>query len=131
MILIDTSAWIEFLRDTGSPVAQRVETFIRDDAPMATCDTVVMEVLAGAGSEPAANDLMRLLDRCRFYPTRPLFDSTGSAAIYRACRRAGLTPRRLNDCAIASVALQHGLSVLHTDRDFEHIAEVTGLLVER
>ena len=130
MILIDTSAWIEFLRDTGSPVARRVEALIEEDAVLGTCDTVVMEVLAGAANEPAAGDLMRLLDRCRFYPTRPLFDSTGSAAIYRACRRAGFTPRRLNDCAIASVALTHGLSVLHTDRDFEHIASVTGLLIE-
>lgn len=131
MILVDTSAWIEFLRDTGSPIAQGVETLIRDDAPLATCDTVVMEVLSDAIDEPAANDLMRLLDRCRFYPTRPLFDSTGSAAIYRACRRAGFTPRRLNDYAIASVALEHQLSMLHTDRDFEHIATVTGLLLEQ
>lgn len=130
MILVDTSAWIEFLRDTGSPVAQRLETLLGDDAPIATCDTVVMEVLAGTRDEPAASDLMRLLDRCRFNPTRPLFDSTGSAAIYRACRRAGFTPRRLNDCAIASVALEHQLSVLHTDRDFEHIATVTGLVLE-
>jgi hypothetical protein len=131
MILIDSSAWIEYLRDTGSPICERVDALVRSDAPIATCDTVMMEILAGASSEREAIDLMRLLDRCRFYPARPLFDATGAAAVYRACRRGGFTPRRLNDSLIAAIALEHGLPILHQDRDFEHIAELTGLLVER
>jgi len=130
MILVDSSAWIEFLRATGSPTCERVEELLAEDVPIATCDTVVMEILAGGRSERAAHDLIRLLDRCRFFPNRPLFDSTGAASLYRACRRAGVTPRRLNDCAIAAVALEHDLSVLHRDRDFDRISLVSGLLVE-
>ena len=130
MILIDTSAWIEFLRDTGSSVCQRVGELLEEETPIATTDTVVSELMAGPTDERQANELMRLLDRCRFYPTRPLFDSTRAAAVYRTCRRSGFTPRQLNDCFIAAVALEHGLVVLHKDRDFERIAEVAGLLVE-
>lgn len=130
MILVDTSAWIEFLRGTGSETCQRVEDLLEDEAPIATCDTVVSELMAGPTDERQAKELMRLLDRCRFYPTRPLFDSTGAAAVYRTCRRAGFTPRQLNDCLIAAVALEHDLVVLHMDRDFERIAETTGLLVD-
>jgi predicted nucleic acid-binding protein len=103
---------------------------LEEGSPIATCDTVMMEILAGTTSERAAADLMRLLDRCTFYPVRPLFDSTGAAAIHRSCRRAGFTPRRLNDCLVAAVALEHDLTVLHRDRDFERIAEVTGLRIE-
>ncbi len=131
MILVDSSAWIEYLRDTGSPVCDRVEGLLREEASIAVCDTVIMEILAGSTSEQAASELLRLLDRCRFFPSRPLFDSTGAADIYRACRRAGYTPRRLNDCAIAAVALAHGLTVLHAHRDFDGIAEITGLLIEQ
>jgi predicted nucleic acid-binding protein len=130
MILIDTSAWIEYLRDTGSVVCERVNELLGDGGPVATCDTVVSELLAGPTDERRANDLMRLLDRCRFYPVRPLFDFTGAAGIYRACRRSGFTPWQLNDCLIAAVALEHGLAVLHEDRDFERIAGVTGLLID-
>lgn len=130
MILLDTSAWIEYLRDTGSSACQRVNDLLIDDEPVATCDTVISELLAGPKDEYHANELMRLLDRCHFYPTRPLFDSTGAAAIYRACRRSGFTPRRLNDCFIAAVALENGLVVLHTDRDFDRIADVTGLMID-
>lgn len=129
-ILVDTSAWIEFLRDTDSPTCRRVDELLRVGAPIATCDTVLMEILAGSTNERQSRELMRLLDRCRFYPTRPLFDSTAAASVYRACRRRGFTPRQLNDCLIAVVALEHGLAVLHRDRDFERIAEVTGLIAE-
>jgi predicted nucleic acid-binding protein len=130
MILIDTSAWIEYLRDTRSVECDRVTDLLESHTEIATCDTVLMEILAGAKSERQANDLMRLLERCRFYPTRPLFDSTGAADVYRRCRRSGFTPRRLNDCVIAAIALEHDLTVLQVDRDFAGIAEATGLRVE-
>jgi len=38
VILIDTSAWVEFLRGTGSPVCNLVEDLL--DAEIATCDAV-------------------------------------------------------------------------------------------
>ncbi len=46
MILVDTSAWIEFLRDTGSSVCNRVDETL--DTDLAICDPIRMEVLAGA-----------------------------------------------------------------------------------
>jgi hypothetical protein len=128
MILVDSSAWIEYLRDTGSATCRRVDELLSTDTPIATCDTVVMEILAGSTGERDATTLRRLLDRCRFFPTRPLFDSTGASDIYRACRRAGFTPRALNDCLIASVAMANGLEILHKDRDFDRIADATGSL---
>lgn len=130
MILIDTFAWIEYLRDTHSPACESAATLLENDTPVATCDTVLMEVLAGARTEQHLNDLTHLLERCRFHPSRPLFDSTGAADVYRTCRRSGFTPRRLNDCVIAAIALEHDLSILHAARDFAGIAEVTGLRIE-
>ena len=60
MILVDTSAWIEFLRDTGSPVCRRMDEVLAD--MVATCDPVRMEVLAGARSDSHLRDLRGLLD---------------------------------------------------------------------
>ena len=51
MILVDTSAWIEFLRDTGSTVCNRVEVLIESE--IAICDAIRMEVLAGASPTSA------------------------------------------------------------------------------
>ncbi len=49
MILVDTSAWIEFLRDTGSPSCERVAELL--GLEIATCDPIRMEVLAGVRDE--------------------------------------------------------------------------------
>ena len=58
MILIDTSAWIEFLRDTGSAICNRVEALLGSE--IAICDAVRMEVLAGARDERHLVSLRRL-----------------------------------------------------------------------
>ena len=97
MILIDTSAWIEFLRDTGSPVCNRVDALLAED--IAICDAVRMEVLAGARSEQHLQQLRRLLARATVLPTGPI-DYDHAAAIYRQCRGEGETVRKLIDCLI-------------------------------
>ena len=124
MILIDTSAWIEFLRDTGSPACTRVDQLLAGE--IGTCDPVRMEVLAGARDGSNLADLRRLLARATTLPTLTRhYDD--AASIYRRARAQGLTVRRLNDCLIAAIALDNGASLLHADRDFNVIAQVTGL----
>jgi len=127
LIVIDTSAWIEFLRDTGSPVCIRVDQSLGDD--IATCDPIRMEVLAGARDERQLVDLRRLLARASVIPTQPT-DYEEAAALYRVCRRNGETIRKLIDCLIASIAIRAGLSVLHADADFEVLARHTDLRSE-
>ena len=127
MILIDTSAWIEFLRGTGSGVCDRVDAALGEDT--ATCDPIMMEVFAGARDEPHLADLRRLLARSTLLPTLPRHYEA-AAGIFRAGRVQGLTIRRLNDCLIAAVAIGYGASLLHADRDFAAIAQVTELRID-
>ena len=127
MIVIDTSAWIEFLRDTGSPVCIRVDQLLGGD--VATCDPIRMEVLAGARDERHLVDLRRLLARASVIPTQPT-DYEEAAALYRICRRKGETVRRLIDCLIASITIRAGLPILHADADFEVLARHTDLRSE-
>jgi len=124
LILVDTSAWVEFLRDTGSPVCRRVDELIEGD--IAVCDPVRMEVLAGARHEGHLSDLRRLLARGTAVPTVP-GDYEDAAALYRACRRGGATVRKLVDCLIGAIAIRADLTVLHADADFEVLAHHTRL----
>ena len=124
MILVDTSAWVEFLRDTGSPVCERVDVLL--EADLATCDPVRMEVLAGARDERHLRELRRLLARGTSIPTLPT-DYEDAAAWYRTCRRNGETIRRLVDCLIAAVAIRADVELLHADADFEALARHTPL----
>ena len=100
VIVVDTSAWVEFLRDTGSPTCVRVKELLGAD--LATCDAIRMEVLAGARNERHRRDLGRLIARAALVPMRP-DDFDQAAALYRQCRRRGETVRVLMDCLIAAV----------------------------
>lgn len=127
MILVDTSAWIEFLRDTGSPACRRVDALL--DGGTATCDPVVMEVLAGARGEQHLSDLRRLLGRAELVRAESV-DFELAASLYRTCRRQGETVRKLIDCLIAATAVRAGLAVLHADSDFDVLARHTALRVD-
>lgn len=126
-ILVDTSAWVEFLRGTGSAEHLRLREMIESDFPLATTDTVVMEILAGARDRAGLDQLRRFLLHFRHFPTSGLADFEGAAEIYRRCRAEGETLRSLLDCVIASVAIRAGVPVLAQDRDYEVIARYTEL----
>lgn len=60
-----------------------------------------------------------------------LQDWEDAAQLYRTARRKGRTVRSSVACLIAAVALRTGSSVLALDRDFEALAEVSDLVLER
>lgn len=124
MIVVDTSAWIEFLRDTGSSVCSAVDSLL--DADIAICDAISMEVLAGARDEHHLSQLRGLLGRATMLPTTPA-DYDHAASLYRLCRRQGETVRKLVDCLIAAVAIRADAELLHADSDCAVLTRHTAL----
>ena len=124
--MVDSSAWIEFLRNTGSTVCNIVDEVLGRE--IAVCDAVRMEVLAGARDESHLLSLRRLLARAVVITTRAT-DYDDAAALYRRCRQQGETVRKLIDCLIASVAIRAGVPVLHTDTDFDLLARHSDLRI--
>lgn len=126
MIVVDTSAWVEFLRDTGTEVCLAVDDLLSQD--IAITDAISMEVLAGARDEAHLTQLRGLLARAMLLPTTPA-DYDQAAALHRACRRSGETVRKLIDCLIAAVTIQANGQILHADADFDTLARHTPLQV--
>lgn len=129
MLLADSSAWVEFLRSTGSPVNARMREAIRADE-VVVIDPVLLEVMAGSrpGQEEQLKRLLAEQDYRALVPREDWFDA---AWIHRHCRRAGLSVRKPLDCLIAAVAIRAGLPLLAADRDFDSIGRVAPLqLVE-
>ncbi|MHB2021949.1 MAG: type II toxin-antitoxin system VapC family toxin [Mycobacteriales bacterium] len=131
MSLVDTSAWIEFLRGTGSETDHAVRRLLEQDAQLHTTDVVMMEVLAGARDEQHQQQLRRLLARCEYLPVAGLASYEAAAAMYRTCRAAGEPVRTLSDCLIGAVALRAGVPVLHDDQDFDVLARHARVPAER
>jgi predicted nucleic acid-binding protein len=129
VILVDTSAWIEYLRGTGSRVHRKVRTLVESDERLATSEVVVMEVLAGARDDAHEERLRRLMLGCEVLPLDGLSDYEDAASLYRRCRRARKPVRSLTDCLIAVVVLRAGAEILHADRDFDTIARHAPLRV--
>ncbi len=126
MPIIDTSAWIEYLRGTGSRTNLEVRELIGYDALI--CDPVRMELLAGARDEKHVAQLEKFLARTTVIKTESI-DYDNGAAIYRACRKLGLTIRTHIDCLIAAIAIRTDTDLLHNDSDFDAIAQVTKLKI--
>ena len=124
MILIDTSAWIEFLRDTGSPVCNRLTAEL--DKEIAVSDPIRMELLAGARNEEHLEQLRSLLARYTHIHAQPV-DYEQAGILYRQCRVQGETVRKLTDCLIAAIAIRQGLPILHQDSDFDVLSRHTAL----
>jgi predicted nucleic acid-binding protein len=128
VIVADTSAWIEFLRATGSPVHLRMRRLIHGGAPVVTTEPVHLEVLAGPSADPLR--LRRMLATFPLLPVHGLDDYVAAANLYRAARARGHTIRSLVDCLIAAVAIRHDATVLAADRDYAALAAVSPLRLE-
>lgn len=122
MILVDSSAWIEFLRATGSVVHHRLRSALEGEDVLACTDVVVTEILAGAHDDADRDRLRRMLYGLEFLAVDGLVDYEEAAELYRLCRRGGQTPRQLSDCLIAVVAIRNDAELLCEDADFEVIA---------
>ena len=128
MIIADTSAWVEYDRGTGSATHLALRSLVKTEpSELAVTEPVLMEVLAGARTEERSIKLERLLRSFEWIPADPVADFVGAAKLYRACRRAGTTPRSLTDCMIANIALRTGAQILAADRDFADIAKIAPL----
>ncbi len=124
MILVDTSVWIEVFR---ARTRLRLENLVDFDE-VVTCLPVIQEVLQGFRDEQAfrlARDSMCALPTVESPLTLGVVEE--AVGLYRTARRQGFTVRSSVDCLVAACALRHGLTVLHRDRDYPALAEVSAL----
>jgi predicted nucleic acid-binding protein len=125
-VLIDSSAWIDFLR--GRPEAvRRVDSLLAEDRA-ATTAIVTAEVTSGARTRATFDEL-----RTRFAALPSLLppdDLWPRVAELRFALASRGSHAHLIDLAIASIAAQASHRLLSRDRDFGPIARAMGLDLE-
>lgn len=128
MILVDTSILIDFLSGRKTEGAEKLESMLSQKIPFGINSLIFQEVLQGASTEKDFGVLRDYLISQKFYHLKDPVQSYESAAmIYRDCRKRGITIRSTIDCLIAQTALEHDLLLLHSDKDFEAMAQVVPL----
>ena len=128
MYLVDTSVWILHF-SKNHPFDLR-EICAPDDRVL--CPPVYQEILQGIREDTVHRELQTILGAAEMVESpMPLSVWDEAADLYRAARRRGLTLRSTVDCLIAACALRHDLIVLHHDRDYDHLAQVSALRERR
>ena len=120
-VLVDSSAWIEFLNGHASPERDAVRTLIEGDDDVCTCGVVVAEVLQGIRSERSRREVEDLFGQMTLLEAPGLAPYVRAASLYRSLRQRGVTVRSTIDCLVAVLAEEHGCALLARDRDLSAI----------
>jgi predicted nucleic acid-binding protein len=126
VILVDTSAWVDFFRGRGRQAIEVDELLERDE--VALCGPVVTEIRRGLRSTSDRSRVLPLLSACHALPQPALlWEEAGELGWYLAKR--GAVVKSL-DLLIATYALTHRVPVLTSDSDFARMQRAgIGLLL--
>jgi predicted nucleic acid-binding protein len=127
VILVDTSAWVDFFRGTGRLANDVEEALVSGEA--AVCGPIVTELRRGLRRDHRSR-VLRALDGCRLLE-QPDDLWTLAGDLGAILGRRGLTVKTL-DLLIATYAIAHGAPLLTADSDFNGIARArVGLALAR
>lgn len=126
MILVDTSVWVDFFRNTPSPQAEWLDRHLGTEAILVG-DLVLAEVLQGFKSDKGFDEARKLLGQMEQIEIAGTAIAIEAARHYRRLRSAGVTVRGTVDVLIATRCITDGLRLLHSDRDFDGFAKHLGL----
>ena len=126
MILVDSSAWIDYFRGTATPQAEKLDSLLGTE-PIATGDLILTEVLQGFVSDRDFNQARKLLTSLVIVNVAGRDTAIQAAKNFRALRAHGVTVRKTIDTLIATRCIESGLLLLYSDRDFDPFVEHLGL----
>ena len=120
-VLVDTSAWVDFLNGFPSPAADALAELLQGDDDVCTCGIVVAEVFQGLRRELGREAIRRSFQDIVFLEPSGIHLYLRAAELYRALRQRGTTVRSTVDCIIAAIAEDNGCDLLARDRDMDAI----------
>ncbi len=124
MVLVDSSVWIDLLRNRSTrQTAILRELLPANDAALAP--VIYPEILQGAASREALATLRDYFRTLPFLlPAHPIETYEAAGALYALCRERGITPRSPHDCLVVRISVEHKAPLLHADRDFVALAKI-------
>jgi predicted nucleic acid-binding protein len=128
MVIIDTTVWIDYLRGIVSKETAWFESELKRQR-FGLTDLILCEILQGVPDENIARQVLRELSLFEIYDTGGEDMAVAAARNFRLLRQRGRTVRKTIDGLIATFCLRQGFSLLHCDRDYNHLEAVLGLSV--
>ncbi len=119
LVLIDTCAWIDFLRYQEGELGNQVAALIENNQAAIT-GVVIAELLQGVKTEKQQQQINLLINSVRSFPTQES-DWKNAGILLQELRKQGVT-LPLTDALIAAIAQHYQIKVLTIDKHFQHLS---------
>ncbi len=126
MVIVDTSAWVEYFRNGLPTVVSKVDRCLDQDL-VGIGDLVYCELMQGIRSSRHRTEVSSLLLSLPHFNMVGFHIAEKSAANYRFLRSKGVTVRKTIDVLIGTFCAEHGFQIVHHDSDFNLMAQHIGL----
>jgi predicted nucleic acid-binding protein len=118
MKLVDTSSWVEYLRDRDSAAGDAVEQLVLG-GEAAWCDVTLVELWHGVRGAKEKRELAEMENEIEHVPVdSPVWRLAAKLAL--RCREKGLTVP-ISNLVIAACAATHELELEHCDKHFNDL----------
>jgi predicted nucleic acid-binding protein len=126
VVIVDTSAWIEFFRNGEPAVVRKVDLCLEKNL-VGIGDLIYCEIMQGIKSPTERKTISALMLSLPRYDMVGFTIAEKAAENYRLLRVKGITIRKTIDVLIATFCVESGFQLVHYDRDFNNMAPVFGL----
>ncbi len=128
MVIIDTTVWIDYLKGVSNKETNYLDREVARQR-FGLTDLILCEILQGISDEKLFTRVLQELRKFELFETGGADLAIEAARNFRRLRQHGHTVRKTIDSLIATFCLQHGHSLLHRERDFDHFEVLLGLTV--
>jgi len=127
LVLVDTSAWIDFFRDDSSPYGAVVDALLQENL-VCTTGLVKAEILPGARTKKEFNLLKE------YFNVLPLLQDPDSMwddviCVQRKLKQKGINGVGIPDLIVAVTAMKHEVKVFSRDHHFDSMKKNIGLKI--
>jgi predicted nucleic acid-binding protein len=128
VIVVDSSVWIDHLRDRETWQVSILRRLITRNmaGPILVGDVIMYEVLAGLRSARASREIRELLETLILVSMLDFDLVPRAVAYFQTLRRRGISPGTV-DVIIATYCIETGAELLTADRDFAPMRDHLGL----
>jgi predicted nucleic acid-binding protein len=126
MIIVDTSAWIEYFRNGTASVVSSIESSLSGNL-IGIGDLIYCEVMQGIKIKRERDYVGALLLSLPRYSMVGFECAEKAAENCRSLRSKGITVRKTIDVIIGTFCAENGFQLIHNDHDFDLMAPCIGL----
>ncbi len=126
MVIVDTSAWVEYFKNGKPDIVTKVDRCLEHDL-VVIGDLIYCEVIQGIRLPRERTEVASLLLSLPHYDMVGFSIAEKSAFNYRLLRSKGVTVRKTIDVLIGTFCAENGFQLIHYDRDFDIMAPYIGL----